>query len=162
MDGIYFGSYAAATTTTITPSGGITFSGTNNLIVQNFYTLAVSGGVILGTTMPITAGFTYIITPSGSVVIGDTMPIVIDWHRITPEGGIVISGENPLTFDVADSYTLSVSGGIVFSGDNPQIRTNVIEMDGTITINKVCGEDMIVSTYIYVGEDCRPIRGVGK
>ncbi len=104
-------SAGGGTTYTITPSGGVTFSGTIPTIRERQQ--VVSGQVTFGGTAPIdfTGSATYTIIPSGGFVLSGS-PAQIHERAIFPAGGVVFSGAPAQIHE----KVLVPSGRVTFSG----------------------------------------------
>jgi hypothetical protein len=103
---------AGGTTYTITPSGGITLSGSGGELHGKI--IDISGGTTLGGTGSITftsGGTTYTITPSGGLVLGGE-GTQLKGMVIIPSGGITFAG----TADTVDGKVWAPSGGVSFGG----------------------------------------------
>jgi hypothetical protein len=106
---------------TITPSGGIVFSGAVPLLRTRVQ--VPSGGISFSGAVPLLR--TRVQVPSGGVTFGGTAAITfvpgIKIYTITPSGGISFSGAAPLL-----RTRLQVpSGGISFAGTAPLVRTRI-------------------------------------
>jgi len=105
-------SSTSGTSYTISPSGGITFTGSGTEV--NTKILDVSGGVAFAGTGSITfagGGTTHTIIPSGGITFGGT-GTEIDSKVFIPTGGFTFGG----TATIVDGKIFPSSGGISFSG----------------------------------------------
>lgn len=143
---------SGGTTWTITPSGGITFSGTNLFTHEKVY--APSGIITFSGNNSFVKEHVY--TVSGGVTFSGAVTVE---HNKTydPSGGVTFSGSN--LFAHEKSY--APTGTITFSGTVPLIKNNVVEPSGTITFS---GHSQVifvpfgsatVTTYL-------PLTGVGQ
>lgn len=102
---------AATNSRTITPSGGIVFSGAVALIRGRVF--PSSGGVVFGGTAALE-------THSAS----RTIPV---------SGGVVFGGAAPMTFASGNSRTIIPSGGVTFGGAAALIKGRVLSVSGGVT-----------------------------
>lgn len=88
----------------ITPTGGVTFSGTGSIVTFSdpSHVIPTTGGVVFGGT-------------------GNQSNLSAPPHVITPSGGIVFSGTGDILFEKSPPHIIPVSGGIVFSGNAPML-----------------------------------------
>jgi hypothetical protein len=112
-----FQSVGGTTEYTITPSGGVTFSGSATLLKGRVFITA--GGVTF-------AGEATYETHSAS-------------RTITPSGGVVLSGTADVIFDGNGSFVITPSGGVVFSGGTSLVKGKILTADGTITFSGTAG-----------------------
>lgn len=139
---------------TITPSGGVVFSGEPNVARERVF--SVSGGVSFGGTADAVLNKNYIISPSGGIVFGGA-PNILRERAIVPSGGIVFSGAaafgyerilspsggaifggtGNITFEPTSgtTYTITPSGGVAFSGASDVLRERTIAPNGGITFS---------------------------
>lgn len=120
-------STGGATSYTITPSGGITFSGSGTEI--NTKVIDVSGGVAFAGTGSMafaTTGTTYTISPSGGITFTGT-GTQVQSKTITPTGGITFSGSG---LDLR-TKVIDISGGVTFGGTG-SMTSNTIVVTGTV------------------------------
>lgn len=118
---------SGGTTYTITPSGGIVFSGTGTEI--NTKVLDVSGGVTFAGTGSVTfasGGTSYIISPSGGVTLAGT-GTQVQSKVIIPSGGISFAGTG---LDLR-TKVIDISGGVTFGGTG-SMTSNTSVVTGTV------------------------------
>jgi hypothetical protein len=108
---------AGGTEYTITPSGGVSFSGSTPLLKGRVFITA--GGVTF-------AGEATYETHTASRII-------------TPSGGLVLSGTADVIFDGNGDFVITPSGGVVFGGSSPLIRGKILTSEGTITFSGTAG-----------------------
>lgn len=175
--------YAASGPTeyTITPSGGVVFSGEPNVTREKVF--SVSGGVSFGGTADAVLNKNYIISPSGGIVFGGA-PNVLRERAIVPSGGIVFSGAaafgyerilspsggaifggtGNITFEPTSgtTYTITPSGGVAFSGASDVLRERTIAPNGGITFggsSSLQRERSIIPSGGIVFDGTAPIQG---
>lgn len=115
-------------TYTITPSGGVTFSGAVILLRERFQ--PVSGGIVFSGA--VTFIKTRAIVASGQVTFGGTAPITFTGsatYIIIPSGGVVFSGAVPQLRE----RQIVPTGGVSFSGAPAQIHVQVFAPAGQVT-----------------------------
>lgn len=141
---------ASGTIYTITPSGGIAFSGGTTL--RRTHVQPVSGSIAFSGTaalrrthvQPVSGGITFtgavsllrtrVQVPSGQVTFGGTAPITFvpaaggTVYTITPSGGISFSG----SASFRRTHVQTVSGGLSFAGAAPLIRVRAMVPSGSI------------------------------
>lgn len=120
-------SSASGTSYTITPSGGITLSGSGTEV--NTKVLAVSGGVTFAGTGSMafaTTGTTYTISPSGGITFAGT-GVQVRSKTIAPEGGFTFSGSG---LDLRTKI-IDISGGVTFGGTG-SMTSNTSVVTGTV------------------------------
>lgn len=113
---------------TITPSGGVVFSGTNTLRRERRF--VPSGGLSFSGTVALRRERSFI--PSGGVNFGGTAPISFNTpniYTINPSGGFTFSGTVALRRD----RVLIATGGVNFGGTVPLIRTRLLAPTGQVT-----------------------------
>lgn len=86
----------------ITPTGGIVFSGTQNLVKGRVF--VPSGGVVLSGTASLAGMNSYLITPTGGVTLSGTSAFIKTRIQI-PTGTIVFSGSAPIESNTVVSVT---------------------------------------------------------
>ena len=120
----------SAVSYTITPSGGVVFSGA--VVEQRSRAYVVSGGITFSGVLELIRSKLYDV--SGNVSFSGTAPITFGSSGnfvITPSGGITFSGASEQTR--TRQYT--PLGGIDFTGDVPLIKTKIISASGTLTFS---------------------------
>jgi hypothetical protein len=122
QDAIFFDAIAGGGTTfTITPTGGLVFSGTN--VVSRGRRFNPSSGLVFSGTTLTQRGRLF--NPSGSIVFSGTTTNVRS-RQISPAGTVLFSGTAPITFTSGGgSFVITPSGGITFSGSNVLIKSKV-------------------------------------
>lgn len=148
---LFVSTAASGTSYIITPSGGVTFSGTALEIRGRVQ--VPSGGVVFSGTAPNIR--TRVQKPTGSVLFSGTAPITFTGgsvtYTITPSGGFVLSGaapeirgrvQKPTGTFLLSGTAIEVrgrvqvpSGGITFSGSTAEIRTRVQVPTGSVVFS---------------------------
>ena len=116
------------TTYTITPSGGVTFSG--DVLAVRERRQVVSGGVVFSGA--VIARRERVFIAGGQVTFSGTAPITFNGsasYTIIPSGGFVLSGA-PVQIH---ERQMIPAGGVVFSGAAAQIHEQVIAPAGQVT-----------------------------
>jgi hypothetical protein len=108
---------------TITPSGGIAFSGAASLL--RTHVQPVSGSIAFSGSASLRR--THVQVPSGGIVFSGGVSLLRTRAQV-PSGQITFSGTAPITFVPATGgtiYTITPSGGFTLSGAVPLLRTRV-------------------------------------
>jgi len=142
---------STGTTWTITPSGGVSFAGTADVIPGRIFlptggtsfsgtaplikgeVYAVSGGVSFGGTAPMTfsnGSVSYLITPTGGVSFSGTGAEV--YGRVfQASGGVVLSG----TSTIAHGIQYTPTGGVIFGGTASFIKQGSFVPSGGVVFS---------------------------
>jgi len=142
------------------PSGGITFSGVATLLRTRAQ--IPTGGTVFSGTAPITfvpaaGGTTYTITPSGGIAFSGTVPLLRTRIQV-PTGGVSFGG----TAGFLRTRALVPSGGVVFGGSAAQIRTRVSLPVGGVTFSGNAGMIFIPAGGLPSSDYNRITVGVGR
>lgn len=139
---------------TITPSGGVVFSGAPTFGRDRI--LEPSGGVGLSGNVEPTLSHEWIVSPSGGIVFSGTVEPIRE-QAISPAGGVSFSGEVQTVYEKilepaggiifdgtggaffepngATEYLIEPSGGVVFSGSADVLRERLVAPSGGITFS---------------------------
>lgn len=115
------------------PSGGLTFGGSNTFLHGKVFN--ISGGITFGGTAVITSGTgtsSYTITPTGGFTFAGNNAVNLG-KVFNISGGITFSGNAALS--TVNSYALSPSGGVIFGGTNLVIKTKILSPTGGIVFS---------------------------
>lgn len=145
---------------TLSPSGGIAFSGTATAIRTRAQ--VPTGGPVFAGTAPITftpaaGSTTYTITPSGGVVFSGTA-VARRTRALAPTGGVVLGG----TAAQIRTRALVPDGGIDFGGTAPQIRTRISLPVGGVTFSGTAGIIFIPAGGLPASNENRISVGVSR
>jgi hypothetical protein len=103
------------------------------------YTITPSGGVAFSGSAPLLKGRVFI-TAGGVTFAGEATYETHNSSRtITPSGGVVLSGTADVIFDGNGDFVITPSGGVVFGGSAPLVRGKILTAGGTITFSGTAG-----------------------
>lgn len=125
---------------TISPTGQVTFSGTNTQVRGKVFNN--SGQLTLSGTNEQVKGKIFV--PSGQITFSGTSPN-IRGNVFNNTGQVTFSGNSPFTS--VNSFTINPTGSLTFSGTNLTIKSKVISPSGTVQFSGTSPVS-IVASYI--------------